>query len=86
MFAGIFSCTPSFSPEINKVYLILTFTSAIIECVRLETNQMLCINLMVYDGFIISSGNFLIWKGSDMQSKQNKVTHYANAYIRCFNM
>ena len=23
MFAGIFSCTPSFSPEINKVYLIL---------------------------------------------------------------
>ena len=25
MFAGIFSCTPSFSPEINKVYLILSY-------------------------------------------------------------
>ena len=24
MFAGIFSCTPSFSPEINKVYLVLS--------------------------------------------------------------
>ena len=22
MFAGIFSCTPSFSPEINKVYIL----------------------------------------------------------------
>ena len=25
MFAGIFSCAPSFSPEINKVYLILSY-------------------------------------------------------------
>ena len=25
MFAGICSCTPSFSPEINKVYLILSY-------------------------------------------------------------
>ena len=25
MFAVIFSCTPSFSPEINKVYLILSY-------------------------------------------------------------
>ena len=25
MFAGIFSCTPSFSPEINNVYLILSY-------------------------------------------------------------
>ena len=25
MFAGIFSCTPSFSPEINKVYSILSY-------------------------------------------------------------
>ena len=25
MFAGIFSCTPSFCPEINKVYLILSY-------------------------------------------------------------
>ena len=25
MFAGIFSCTSSFSPEINKVYLILFY-------------------------------------------------------------
>ena len=25
MFAGIFSCTPSFSPDINKVYLILSY-------------------------------------------------------------
>ena len=27
MFAGIFSCTPSFSPEINKVYIILSYLS-----------------------------------------------------------
>ena len=26
MFAGIFSCTPSFSTEINKVYLILSYS------------------------------------------------------------
>ena len=29
MFAGIFSCTPSFSPEINKVYLILSYLMAV---------------------------------------------------------
>ena len=28
MFAGIFSCTPSFSPEINKVYLILSYLTS----------------------------------------------------------
>ena len=33
MFAGIFSCTPSFSPGINKVYLILSYYLIITESV-----------------------------------------------------
>ena len=34
MFAGIFSCTPSFSPEINKVYLILSYLINIYTLIR----------------------------------------------------
>ena len=39
MFAGIFSCTPSFSPEINKVYLILSYIVLVYAAADLVANS-----------------------------------------------
>ena len=58
MFAGIFSCTPSFSPEINKVYLILSYlNSALVSILYLaNTQKSEYINLHSWCSKCISSG------------------------------
>ena len=53
MFAGIFSCTPSFSPEINKVYLILSY---LILFARTRLNSLGIYVLIIAQFKLVSSG------------------------------
>ena len=71
MFAGIFSCTPSFSPEINKVYLILSYLN-----VETRTGLQKCgVVYQITCGPTIPTS--VRWGDQMNPGKQNERTHSA---------